>query len=571
MKTLLLFLGFLYTSLFCLANDYYVSPSGSNLNNGSSGTPWQTLQYSVDQLQPGDALYILAGTYNEKINITVSGTVNNPIEIVGQSGAILDGTGLTNQTAMINVADQSYIQISSLTIQNNIMNDAQGIAVSGYCVGLWIAFNHLSNIHFSNNPNDPADETTNAQPIIVLGTDSVQAISDLVVMSNTIEDCRLGYSEALAVNGNVRDFTISKNTIRNVTNIGIAVIGHEGTSSDPLTDQARFGTVSENKLYNCRSPYAACAGIYVDGGRNILIERNSSHENNYGIEIGCEHPNKWASDVLIRNNIVYYNDYTGILAGGYDHLGLSGAVERVDIYNNTLFRNDSLYDGNGDMLFSYLLQGHVENNIFFTNEQGKAIVISDTIAGVTIDYNLYYNTAHDPSELFEDLDGVYDLTGFQQQGFDEHSLFADPLFGIALGQTVVDDDYFSMGFNLESPAVDHGNPSSSISECGQQDFYSAYRFWDMIIDIGASELWYEGLSEVEKDPMVLYPNPSTETLFLKDGDFENYVIYDLQGNQVGLGKIDNATIPVATLENGSYLIRLTNGQESILNRFTKCH
>jgi len=571
MKTLFLLLGFFGMSAMCFATDYYVSPSGSNLNDGSTGSPWQTLQYSVDQLQAGDILHVKPGTFNEKITINVSGNQDSPIVITGEFGSVMNGQGLTNQTTMISIEDKSYITVQHMTIQNNQMNDAQGISVSGHCVGITIYDNYFSDINFSTNPSDVANENTNAQPIIVLGTNPTQAISELEILFNNIVNCRLGYSEALAVNGNVTNFSIQGNFITAVTNIGIAVIGHEGTSSDPLTDQARSGSVLDNRLVNCRSPYAACAGIYVDGGKDILIERNSTHENNYGIEIGCEHPGKSAADIMVRNNMIYHNDYAGIQSGGYDFGGLSGKVERVKVYNNTLFKNDSLHDGNGDLLISYLETGDFQNNIIFSNDQAKAIVVSDTASGLTFDFNLYYNPTQDLSELFETTYGVYDLVGFQQLGYDLNSSIGDPIFGYMTGQ-FIDDNYFSMGFNTTSPAVDHGNPTFTDAEYGYSDFYSSIRVWDMNpVDIGASELWFESLSELAKDPMVLYPNPADETLYIKEGNYSSYLIYDLQGKAIRSGEIENAVVQIQDLENGSYFIRLNNNSQSIVNRFTKCH
>ena len=52
-------------SCSCLqAGDYYVSPSGSDANPGTStSAPWATLYTSVNRLQPGDRLIIMAGRY----------------------------------------------------------------------------------------------------------------------------------------------------------------------------------------------------------------------------------------------------------------------------------------------------------------------------------------------------------------------------------------------------------------------------------------------------------------------------------------------------------------------------
>src|SRR5205823_2442378 len=51
----------------CLAADYYVSPSGNDANNGSQGSPWQTLAHANDTFvlgATGTTIHVLAGTYS---------------------------------------------------------------------------------------------------------------------------------------------------------------------------------------------------------------------------------------------------------------------------------------------------------------------------------------------------------------------------------------------------------------------------------------------------------------------------------------------------------------------------
>lgn len=90
-----------------LATTYYVSPSGSDSNNGTSpSTPWQTIA-RVNQLgsslQAGDAvLFQRGGKYRGKLNITVSGTAAAKIEIgaygTGARPIISGSAAVTNWT-----------------------------------------------------------------------------------------------------------------------------------------------------------------------------------------------------------------------------------------------------------------------------------------------------------------------------------------------------------------------------------------------------------------------------------------------------------------------------------------
>jgi hypothetical protein len=57
-------------------NNYYVAQSGSNPNHGSLSSPWQSIQYGINQLQPGDTLNVRQGTCTENISFPNSGTLD---------------------------------------------------------------------------------------------------------------------------------------------------------------------------------------------------------------------------------------------------------------------------------------------------------------------------------------------------------------------------------------------------------------------------------------------------------------------------------------------------------------
>jgi hypothetical protein len=265
MKTIISLIVFAISTLMAFGqNNFFVSPTGNNANNGSLNAPWQTIQYGLNQLSPGDTLNLMTGTYNEKIEISAD---NIYLRNYPGNSQIIDATGITTQNPVILLRNRSYITIEGLEIKNNIQNDAQGILIEGIGNNITIKNCVLHDIHFSANPDDSVNETTNAQGIIVYGTDPITPISNLKIIGNKLYNCRLGYSEGIAVNGNVDGFEIIENEVYNLTNIGIDITGHEGTCSNAIYDQARNGTVKGNIIHNCISPYATSAGIYVDGGK----------------------------------------------------------------------------------------------------------------------------------------------------------------------------------------------------------------------------------------------------------------------------------------------------------------
>ena len=75
-------------------HNYYVAPDGSDQNTGTLESPWQTLEYALTQVSPGDVLNLRGGTYYERgITVSTTGTGSAPITIRSYPGerAVIDG------------------------------------------------------------------------------------------------------------------------------------------------------------------------------------------------------------------------------------------------------------------------------------------------------------------------------------------------------------------------------------------------------------------------------------------------------------------------------------------------
>ena len=99
---------------------YYISPTGSNTNPGTSARPWLTFSYAINPSRAtcGDTLLLLDGTYGDgtstgKISISLACTAGNPLTVraVNQRKAkIVDnGTGIA-----VNVTKSAYIVVDGL-------------------------------------------------------------------------------------------------------------------------------------------------------------------------------------------------------------------------------------------------------------------------------------------------------------------------------------------------------------------------------------------------------------------------------------------------------------------------
>jgi hypothetical protein len=420
---------------------FYVSPSGSDSNPGTITAPWLTIQHAANSVQQGDTVFVRAGTYNESVTIAVSGSAAaGPVTFESYPGetAIVDGTGLTvsgsNTQGLFNIEDESYVTIEGFEIQNYTTSSADatpaGIWVTGSGSNIQILNNQVHNITTSSEKNG------NAFGIAVYGSEAPASISNITISGNTVYDCKTGNSETVNVDGNVDGFTITSNIIHDNDNIGIDAIGFEGVSPDPTYDYARNGLIGENTVYNISAinnpgegnQYDA-DGIYVDGGADIIIERNNVSTSDLNIEVASEHSGHYAINVTVRNNLVYFANSVGISIGGYSS-GVGG-TQNCTIVNNSLFEDDTKNTGSGEFQVQYYATNNVfENNIVYATSQGLFVnnYTNSEASPVAIDYNIYYSSVSMSSaDFLWDGQNENGFAAYQTaSGQDAHSQYANP-------------------------------------------------------------------------------------------------------------------------------------------------
>ncbi|MDM8551537.1 right-handed parallel beta-helix repeat-containing protein [Desulfobacterales bacterium HSG2] len=468
--------------------DYYVATNGSDTNPGTLAQPWKTVQKAADTAGPGTTVYVREGTYNEQVTINVSGTeLGGYIILRNYEGEtpVLDGEGFTEGPAFL-IEDQSRIILQGFEILNyqtvtpNVA--PMGIHVRGASHHIEIRDNSLHEIR-TNAPVDGERMGADAHGIAVYGT-SAESAHHIVIDGNELYDLTLGSSEALVLNGNVERFMVSNNVIRDCDNIGIDLIGFEGVSPDPSFDQVRNGIVVGNTVYNISSfdnpaygeEYSA-AGIYADGARDIIVERNTVYSADIGIEIASEHQGRSTEGIIIRNNILYHNRMTGIAMGGYDED--RGGTENCKIINNTLYENDTLKDGNGELFIQYDVRNSIiRNNIFYANDQSLLIGNPYTQnEGNVVSCNLYFAPAgSDESE--------WEWKGETYQGFSDYYVYVNTSPSKFANPKFVNPGQADFHLQITSPAIDVGQITS---DAGVEDMAGQSRVQGDHIDIGAYE------------------------------------------------------------------------------------
>jgi N-terminal glycosyl-hydrolase-114-associated domain/Right handed beta helix region len=468
---------------------FYVATTGSDTNPGTQAQPWRTIQKAANTVTAGSTVYVRGGVYNERVTLSKSGTAGSYITFQSYPGetAIVDGTGLTvpaGDTGLFLVVNKNYLKIRGFEIRNyktaTLNNVPVGINVRGTSNHIELRNNKIYNIETNVTSANGGD----AHGIAVYGTSGTQSLNNVIIDGNELYNLKLGSSEALVINGNVDAWQVTNNKVHDVNNIGIDAIGAEGTA--PANDAARNGLIAGNDVYNIDTYGNPAYGtdrsagcIYVDGGTNIIIERNKAHACNIGIELASERQGKSTSYVTVRNNFIYRNTVMGIAMGGYE--ANKGKAENNTVVGNTLFENDTLKQGNGELLLQYnVFNNTIKNNIFYANNQNILMANPGTSnTGNQLNNNSYFAPGGVSGSSWQWKNVAYSSFSSYKtaSGNDANSQFVNP----QLVSTTTPD----LHVQSTSPTI---NVGVSLTSAGSQDIDSAARVQGTASDIGADEV-----------------------------------------------------------------------------------
>ena len=308
-----------------IINAYYVRGSWGGCSNSANGTSpataFCTISKAASVVVPGNTVLVGAGTYNETVVLTVSGTAGNYI------GFIADTTGAyTGDAGSVIVDGGAYgFQFTSPGLGNSPGTDyilIDGFTITGSTSGIWSAhgsdFNVIRNSTITGNTNGIV--LTNAW-----GNGSYAHATGWVIENNDI--------------------------LANITS-GIYFANGEYTNT----------IVQNNRIYgNTRGISATDGGnAGFEPANNVTIQHNKIYGNvDYGIA-----GHVWF-DGVIANNHIYNNAHHGI----YYPYRSNSSLQPVTIRNNTI--NNNLDHG---ILFytGMKAQTIIENNI-----------VSDQVVGIS--------------------------------------------------------------------------------------------------------------------------------------------------------------------------------------------
>ncbi len=501
-------IGIVYGIADNTPDTWYVSTTGDDSDNGSEATPFATIQKATEVAGPGDQVFIKAGTYTNKVEVTISGEANNWVTYDAYPGdelqVILDGENFEVKA--------SYIRVSGIKIQNA----ENAILVEGP---------EITDVTISNN------HTYNsvASGIIVWGIRypydmrDFQNAFNIKILNNKVEKaCNGGWNECITLASGIIGFEISGNEIwgsglevgtgPNQTQEGVN--GGEGID---IKSGIQNGIIANNHLHDLYR-----RAIYIDaaGGtdpsqpkpimKDIEVYNNMAHDcEGQGIAIMTEGIGD-ATNIDVFNNVLYNNTEDGIMY--YKHPWGTGSISNIRTYNNSIY---------GNPRYGILLNFPGSTGLEYYN-------------------NICYNNGTDFSA--DNGNGEYTA--------------ANNLYGV--NPLFIDVSTGNFKLQNGSPAINAGTssgaPINDFDGLGRND----------VVDIGAFE--YEGTSlsnheVILKQEPDIYPNPVNETIFVKaNKTIKTVKLYNLNGNSlISKKEINDTKVSLSCShikQHGIYLLQL---------------
>lgn len=361
------------TPAFGSVHTYHVAKTGNDsTGDGSSGSPWLTIQKAANMVSAGDTVYVHVGTYAEMVTVTADGNISNYITFSNYNSEEVIVDGGSSRTDGFYLNDANYVHITGFTIQDTTKNSFRLNGCSYSIVDNCIM-------------NDPTvGSTTGVEGGVRLegGSDHCMFIDNEVNVSASCDVDMAAFTWWYAGDSNV----FKANTINGT---GVAKDGFGGgpENSDGYMDNS---DIYENTIDGVWDD-----GIQLEGSDvNTAVWGNTITDCFIGIGF-C--PANIGPHYVFRNVIVN-NPSTGSAAY---KLG-DGSYARVFMYHNTSFTTggqDGVKQTNPE------LDGVVSrNNIYYTGRYIFEFLTSGT-SDMDCDYDYMYTT--DGSRFVKFDNGTY--------------------------------------------------------------------------------------------------------------------------------------------------------------------
>jgi hypothetical protein len=507
---------------------YYVSPSGDDMNAGTSmAAPWKTLdKVTSTTFGPGDTVLFQGGaTFSgcpsfsgDKVKstaaapFTVSSYGTGPftlaanctgshaagLSILGVNGFYLRGATLTGNgggaeygvfIANPNSTPTDWVRVEGCDVSGFYTTNAQDYGGEIFVVGTPGPLDH---VQILNNTLHGAQGDTSPDDNGIMGYGNDENITNVVYQGNTVFDiggkagglngCEGNGILANGVKGGLVQYNVAYDIGRNTTTCGgpAAIWAY---ASDHVVFQF-------NEAYGA-GPTGDVAGSGCDWNAydldgsvtSSVLQYNYSHDN-FGTGYLAYIAGTWSGNVVRYN--ISENDARGD-GGGIFLAGQAAMTSDLAVYGNTVYSTKGTLFGAG-IAGGGTVSGHVSNNLFFSDHGGGDVVgvvswNTATLTGLGFLGNAYFAadtfTIDDGKTSYASLGAWAAASGQEKSGGTLVGFQGDPkLASPGKGGTVGGYQPAKLGGYLlqaSSPVLAVGVDLTSAFglDVGTQDFFGA--------------------------------------------------------------------------------------------------
>ncbi len=330
---------------------FYISPTGSDSNIGTSDRPWKTFAFAIPKLRPGDTLILKNGTYTKTttglpyINCASNarnGSAVSPITVKAENErqALLKSDG---SLAALFISYCSYWNIDGLRAKSADLNAANGGKQ-----------NSVVEIRDSNHITVRRGLFTHPNRYF-----NTHTLAFANVNNSLIEETEVYYFHRFGI----IDSQGSDNLVRRS-------YAHSRSYGD-LADG--YNSIDSSTGDSCIGAYATPS---VNKTRHMIIENSIGEDCLNGVSAGGANPN----DGIFAKNL-----------GNISLYGLSNGAFENGNASNVLFENVVLIQGNNYGLFERGSYNVIANNSTFYGNAADGVQ-ADVGSNATVAYNSIYLT-----------------------------------------------------------------------------------------------------------------------------------------------------------------------------------
>lgn len=345
-----------------IGNTYYVATTGFDSNPGTEVLPFRTIQHAEDIVQAGETIIVLAGNYNERVNIRQSGLANKPITYQTQGIVITKGFDIQADYIILDGFEVTNTNTSGISIKghyNQIINNYIHHLLSGgdnygiILVGHWPEWGSIYTENTNNIVKGNRIEYTYIAGIQIMGTNNI-------IENNDISHI-LTKGDADGVRFLGKGHIIKGNYIHDIRK--------SEAGGDPHIDCFQTWRNAEDIIFEnnfCYQPDNSMQGVMIE--QIVAPVKNLTFKNN-----------------IFKMDADWYGPGINVFAKTDQEI-----IENIKIYNNTFIHTGKNGDqmGQQSIIVRRINGAYIKNNIIYEGTRPGIYTVDCT--NLEKDHNLFY-------------------------------------------------------------------------------------------------------------------------------------------------------------------------------------